>query len=124
MRAFYVVWLITILVTIFSARIAQADYVAVGQIRGNVCSWGGFICKFVNIDAIRKEGKLFSLAKVFADVDDYKRGRCWINTKSKSMGLISNAINIFTQPEFLRRQDDGDFEELDVEYLVFKCIKR
>lgn len=107
---------------------AQAEYCAVGKISGNVC-WGFVIesCKFVQVDAVKGEnGKLFTVKECYNDVSEYSKskGRCWINTKSKGGGAISWALNAATQPEFLHKNESGEYEEIDVEYLTFKCVKR
>ena len=106
----------------------QAEYCAVGKISGNVCK--GFVieaCKFVQVDAVKDDnGKLFTVKECYNDVSEHSesKGRCWINTKSKGGGDISWALNTATQPEFLHKNESGKYEEIDVEYLTFKCVKR
>ncbi len=106
----------------------QAEYCAVGQISGNVCK--GFViesCKFIRVDAVKDDnGKLFTVKECYSDVSEYSegKGRCWINTKSKGGGAISWALNAATQPEFLHKNENGEYEEIDVEYLIFKCVQR
>lgn len=107
---------------------AHADYCAVGKIEGNVCK--GFViesCKFVRVDAVKGDnGKLFTVNECYSDVSEHSegKGRCWINTKSKGGGAISWALNAATQPEFLHKNENGEYEEIDVEYLTFKCVRR
>ena len=110
------------------ATASRAEYCAVDEIRGNVCK--GFVieaCSFVRVDAVKgDDGKLFTVNKCYSSVSDYKErdGRCWITTKSKGGGALSWALNSATQPEFLHKNENGEYEEIDVEYLVFKCVKR
>ncbi len=107
---------------------AHADYCAVGEIKGHVCK--GFIiesCKNVRVDAVKdNNGKLYTVKKCYSDVSEYSegQGRCWINTKSKGGGFFSWGSNAATQPEFLHQDEDGDYEEIDAEYLTFKCTVR
>ena len=105
-----------------------ADYCATGKVEGNVCS--GFIiesCKFIKIDAVKDGvGNLFNMKRCYEDVSEYKSSKslCWINTKSKGMGLISTAMNMAVQPDFLHKNSSGEYEDVDAEYIVFKCKKR
>ena len=104
---------------------ANAEYCATGVIKGNVCK--GFViesCKTIRVDAIKDEdGKLYSINKCYPKVSEYDEAKkwCWIRTKSDGGGLFSWALNSATQPNFLHRNDDGEYEELDVEYLTFGC---
>jgi hypothetical protein len=110
--------------SIFSST-AIAKYIATGPVIGNVCSFGGFVCSFHSIDAVKGEdGKLYHLNRVYDDVSDYKplQKKCWIQIKSKGLGFISRGINLFTN-EFFERKPNGSYEEIDVEYLVFDCEK-
>ncbi|MEW8424807.1 MAG: hypothetical protein AB2609_08850 [Candidatus Thiodiazotropha sp.] len=113
---------------LLTLSVAHADYCAVGKIEGNVCK--GFViesCKFVQVDSVKDDnGKLFTVKECYNEVSEYNegKGRCWINTKSKGGGAISWALNAATQPEFLHKNKNGEYEELDVEYLTFKCVRR
>jgi len=106
----------------------RADYCAVGTIEGNVCK--GFViesCKFVRVDAVKGDnGKLFTVKECYDEVSEYSegKGRCWINTKSKGSGVLSWAINAAAQPEFLHKNENGEYEKIDVEYLTFECVRR
>jgi len=103
-------------VLIFLATGARADYCATGKITGEQCS--GFVfesCGFVNIDAQRgSDGVMSETQRCFSSVSNYKeskgQGRCWLNTKSNS-------------PDFFTKNKDGDYESVDIGYLVFKCFK-
>ncbi len=118
---------IILYVLLLSSFSANAEYCATGVIKGNICS--GFIlesCKTVKIDAVKGEnGELFSINKCYSSVSEYSKSKklCWINTKSKGGGALSWAANSLTQPDFLHKNESGKYEELDVEYLVFKCTK-
>jgi hypothetical protein len=107
--------------------VAAADYAATGVIEGEVCH--GFVlesCRMVPILAVKgKDGRLYTMTAHFAKVDDYNAGqhRCWIRTKSTGGGLLSWATNAALQPEFYTRNDGGQFEEVDVEYLTFPCAE-
>ena len=112
---------------LFAPTNAFAEYCAVSKIKGNVCS--GFVieaCKFVVVDAVKRDdGKLYELSRCYESVSDYSesKGRCWVRTKSKGAGLFSWGVNAADQPEFYHLKDDGTYEEIDVEYLSFKCRK-
>ena len=122
---YYRVFLITFSLILSST--ALADFAATGVIEGNVCS--GFIlesCKTVPIVAVKgDDGQLYTMTRRFPGVDEYnaKKGRCWINTKSKGWGLLSGAANAVLQPQFFTRSESGGYEEVDVEYLTFICTK-
>jgi hypothetical protein len=113
---------------LFNPAGAQAEYCAIGNIKGNVCS--GFVieaCKFVQVDAVKgDDDKLYTVNRCYGSVSEYSesKGRCWIKTKSKGGGLLSWGVNAATQPEFFHLSENGDYEKLDVEYLTFKCQKR
>jgi hypothetical protein len=110
------------------ATVSYADYCAVGEIKGNICK--GFViesCRHVRVDAVKgDDGRLFSVKTCYSEVSDYRESddRCWIRTKSKGLGFWSSALNAAKQPEFFTKKENGEYEEIDVEYLVFKCVKR
>lgn len=105
-----------------------AEYVATGSIDGNVCRGFGIEwCKFHQIAAVKGDGgRLYEIKTSFDSVTEYdeSKRRCWIRTKSKAGGLISWGVNAIKQPVFLERTSSGKYEELDVEYVTFPCIKR
>lgn len=107
---------------------ALAEYVATGPIEGNVCKGFGIeVCSTHTIVAVKgDDGRMYTVNRQFPSVTEYKEktGRCWINTKAKGWGLISSAINAAKQPVFFERSPSGEYKELDVEYLTFKCAKR
>lgn len=121
-RAFLVV-----LISLGFAAPACADYFAIGKIEGNVCwSFGVSVCRLHTISAVKgDDGKLYEVGKQFTTVTEYKEssGRCWITTKDKGRGLISWGINAIKQPVFLEQTSAGKYEELDVDYVTFKCVK-
>lgn len=105
----------------------HADYCAIGKIEANECT--GFViesCGFVRVDAVKNDkGQLFHPSKCYKSVSEYNssKGRCWINTKSKFGGLISWGINAAVQPNFLHKNNNGNYEEIDADYITFKCRK-
>jgi hypothetical protein len=120
--------LTTVYLLLALASSSEAAYLVAGPIKGTVCR--GFIiehCSSYQIDAVRgSDGKLYTVRSEFEDVDDFneRTGRCSIRTKSKSLGLISLGINLATQPVFLTKDDNGEFKELDVEYITFGCVRK
>lgn len=107
---------------------ALAEYKAVGKIEGNVC-WGFVIesCKFYEVHAVQADdGQPYSVTHTYENVSEYSqsKGRCWINTKSRGGGVLSWLTNAAVQPQFYTKNEGGEFEEIDVEYLTFRCIQR
>ena len=107
---------------------ANAEYIVTGKIRGQECTSYIVIesCTWRSINAAKGEdGRLYTLAQRYAEVSQYseKKDRCWIDIKSRRWGLISAIINLFSDVTFYEKQKDGSYEELDVEYLVFPCVK-
>ncbi len=124
-------WVIRVGMTVLLVLLispASAEYVVTSQIRGNVCQWFGLgLCGFHNISAVKgSDGKLYSMATSFDHVSEYNQEKktCWINTKSDGMGIISSAVNALAQPVFFEKTASGEYEKLDVEFLVFSCIER
>lgn len=116
------------IITLLSSSAVLAEYCATGKIEANECS--GFIiesCSFITVDAVRDdEGQLFHPKKCYQSVTEHNssKGRCWINTKSKGGGLISWGINVAVQPNFLHKNSSGEYEEIDADYITFKCSKK
>lgn len=108
--------------------VVVAEYCATRAIRGNVCK--GFViesCKSVQVDAVEgNNGQLFTVRECYDKVSDYRKsdGLCWIRTKSTGAGLWSWMTNAATQPKFFHKNERGEYEELDVEYLVFDCVRQ
>jgi len=81
----------------FFYSISQAEYVATGQIEGNVCN--GFIiewCQFHEISAIKgDDGQLYPVNKIYESVSEYKpeKNLCWVYTKSQGCSILSWSIN-------------------------------
>lgn len=117
----------TLIVFGFSAP-TMADYYATGPIEGNVCR--GFVieaCGLHTIAAVKgDDDRLYEVQRRFASVTEHKEstGRCWIKTKVKGGGLLSWGVNAAKQPVFYERTSSGEYKELDVEYVTFKCVKR
>lgn len=124
----YVMRTATFAVVLFTYSTANAQYVATGPYKGTVCS--GFIiesCGTHEIAAVKgKDGKLYTLQTQHEAVDEYNedRKRCHIRTKSKGAGWVSLGLNAIAQPVFLSRQPNGEYKELDVEYVSFPCVKK
>lgn len=108
--------------------VADARFCATGPIEGQECTGIGIeVCSMMRIDAIEgEEGRLYTVSECYEEVSDYdaRKGRCWITTKSRSWGLFSWVINAVNQPTFYHRNDAGEYEELDVEYVTFPCERR
>ncbi len=107
---------------------ANAEYIVTGKIRGQECT--NYIVfesrTWRSIDvASGAGGRFFTLPQQYPEVSQHseKNGRCWINIKSHLWGLISGAINPYSYVTFYEKQQDGSYEELDVEYLMFPCRK-
>ena len=119
--------LLHIFALLFSVS-AIADYCAVGKIEANECS--GFIiesCSLIEINAVKDdEGNLFHPMQCYQSVSEYSASKnlCWINTKSEGGGIVSWGLNSATQPNFLHKNSKGEYEEIDADYIVFKCSKK
>ncbi len=107
---------------------ATAEYIVTGKIRGQECT--NYIvfesCTWRSIDvASGAGGRFFTLPQRYPEVSQHseKKGRCWINIKSRRWGLISGSINLYSYVTFYEKLQDGSYEELDVEYLMFPCRK-
>lgn len=115
-------------IAILTYGTADAQYVATGPYKGTVCS--GFIiesCATHEIAAVKgKDGKLYALKTEHQSVDQHSEAkkRCHIRTKSSGAGLLSVGVNAVIQPVFLAKQSNGEYKELDIEYLSFPCIKK
>lgn len=120
--------LLPLTVLLLLASPSYADYIVSGQIEGNVCHGIGIEwCELHKIAAVKgDDGRLYEPKTNYASVTEYKEssGRCWIKTKQTGGGLISWGVNAMKQPTFLEKTSSGEYKELDVEYLVFHCIKR
>jgi hypothetical protein len=119
---------LSLIVLLLLATPSYADYIVTGQIEGNVCHGIGIEwCEFHKIAAVKgDDGRLYEPKLHYESVTEFKEssGRCWIKTKQTGGGIISWGINAIKQPVFLERNSSGEYKELDVEYLVFKCVKR
>lgn len=101
------------------ATTAQAYFEATGSIDANVCS--GFViksCSFQSADAVGKDGKLYNLSRTYDNVTEYRNGRCWIRLKGNE--VLGNLISGIMSPQFYTLHN-GQYEEIDPEYLTFKC---
>ena len=80
----------------------------------------------VPIHAVKgDDNQLYEIARRYPEVDDFKESnsRCWIRTKTKGLGLLSSAANAFFQMDFFTKDDRGEYQQVDVEYLTFECIQ-
>ena len=110
---------------------ASADYIAVGPIRGQECTSYVLFesCEMYSVDAVLGDGdKLYTIQTRYESVSDHKvlkdgTERCWIRLKAGGLGLWSKAANLFLADRFHTKTPDGEYEKIDVEYLVFKCKK-
>jgi hypothetical protein len=102
-----------------------AKYLVEGQIEGSVCT--NYIvfqtCKFVNVDAVQgDDGELFEIKTQFDNVTEENNGLCFIRLKYE--GWIAWALRKTVGPTFFTKKQDGQFEKIDLEYVVFKCKKQ
>lgn len=107
---------------LLASPMAHADYIAVGEIEGQVCT--GFViehCRTVVIHAVKRDGELYRIATRYEEVSEYRDGRCWITVESRGGGLLSAAINSLLPNEFYTLTDDGEYEEVSPEYVTFRC---
>ena len=97
-------------------------YCATGKIEANECS--GFIieaCSFIEVNAVKEGGKFYEIKKCYNSVSDHKGNRCWINIKGSN--LVTKGINTVLQPDFYTYKN-GEYIEIDPEYLVFNCVEK
>ena len=110
---------------VFLASPAIADYVATdGKFKGTVCKGFGIqSCKWVRVDAVSKDGKLFSLKRNYRSVSEYnsKQGLCHVRIKKE--GMFGELFNKVTGPDFYSKQAGGQFKKVDIEDLSFNCRK-
>lgn len=72
--------LVLVICALFQATDVLAQYCAVGNIKGNVCS--GFVieaCKFVQVDAVKGDDDiLYTVGRCYESVSEYSesKGRC------------------------------------------------
>jgi hypothetical protein len=122
-----------------SMQHAQAKYYAKGEIIGYAHGTiGKYFQAFITASPRKlyamkgEDGKLYEIPRVYPDsnVDLHGNNRCIVRTKisNDSANLLINgivaAVNSYKQPVFLGKNKEGGYEELDVEYLSFECIKR
>lgn len=107
---------------------ADARFCATGPIKGQECTGIGIeVCNMIRVDAVEGEGgRLYTVSECYDEVSDYnaRKGRCWITTKSRGLGLFAWIMNAASQPAFYHKNDAGEYKELDVEYLTFPCERR
>ena len=131
--------IIFFLLMLMLAHPASATYYVTGEIIGYAHGQIGKLFQaFVGpsprkLYAVKgKDGNIHEIARVFEDSHvEYSKSRqsCRVMAKipNDSANLLINgivaAVNTYRQPVFLGKNKDGSYEELDVEYLIFKCSK-
>lgn len=114
----------TVVATSLFSTPAFAEYVATGSIEGSECKGFGIeACSFVSVDAVEgDDGQLFTLQDRYQEVTEYDpdKGRCWVATKTKGVGVLGWAMDAFAGPRFFTESVDG-FEPVDVDYITFPC---
>lgn len=107
---------------------ATADYVAVGPFTSSSCT--NYLlfksCQVVTVDAVRNDGKLYEIRKRWADVDRFNKGKgtCYVKISSAgSLALTDILISTLNSQVFYTRKN-GQLEEINIEHLNFKCVKR
>ena len=121
---------LTVLVSMMASATCLAGYQVRGKMTGEECTSYVLFekCDKKNIDAVKgDDGKLYNITNYFSNVSSYKDsssgdGLCWIRVKSARYGAISWGINL-AKPKFYEKQPDGTYEHVDIETIVFKCIK-
>ena len=108
--------------------VSSANYCTTGKVEGSVCE-GLFIksCKFIQVDATKDEdGNLISVNGCYRDVSEYnkEKGRCWISMESGARHTPSWLSGLLSQQQFFHKNKNGRYEEVEVEYLTFKCFRR
>ena len=109
---------------------ALGDYIRTGPVVGPETTFIGIGRKgsgLHSVDAVEGDGgKLYQIQSRFKDVDEYRRGRCWVHIKSKGfMGvpnIFSGITNLF-KGSFYEKQADGSYDKIDIDSLVFDCRK-
>ena len=105
---------------------AVAGYKAVGPIQAQDCyDFGIQYCRKRTVTEVVVDGKRFHVQTNYPSVSEYsaRKNMCWINIKSRGLGVFSWGINAATNPVFYGYDEDGKRVKVDAEYLYFKCIK-
>ena len=105
----------------------RAGYLVAGPIKAEDCyDFGIKICKIKTVTQIKVSGRLLPVTNYFDSVSDYSetKSMCWVNTKSKGLGILSFGINAATQPEFWGYDGDGKFGAIDADFIYFNCVKK
>jgi hypothetical protein len=135
MRFAFIIGSIVIAIVVASNDSSFAEYVADGQIEGNVCTNYFFFqtCHNVNIDAVKgTDGEFHTVKDKFDSVDEYHEGSSlcfvrvkhddWYSSLKSWIGWIGWIAGYNLQQTFLTDKG-GKFERVDPEYLVFHCKK-
>jgi hypothetical protein len=106
---------------------ASAGYRVIGTVYAEDCyNFGISICSKKRVTEVRKNGQRFEIAEYFENVSEYSASKqmCWINTKSRNLGIISFGINAVSQPEFWGYDKENKYVKIDADNIYFKCIKQ
>lgn len=107
--------------------VALADYYRTGEVYATVCYGLGIeVCPESRLVAVKGEdGKAYEIAERYEKVTEFNEGNghCWIQVKSRGLGLLSRAVNLFST-EFYRLNDGGEFEEVSPDSIHFDCVRR
>lgn len=120
-------FLVPVLVCFLSISSSHAGYLVQGSVKAEDCyDLGIKICSTKTVTEVRKDGRRFEIANYFEDVSSYEasRGMCWINTKSRGLGILSYGVNALTQPEFWGYDKNGKYVKIDADNIYFKCVKQ
>ncbi len=101
----------------------NAEYVATGSFEVTSCK--GFVihvCGPVIIDAVDHDGKMYSMKKVWSEVDSYSNGTCYLNLVGKSaIPFLHKAMN----PTFYHYDESGQLKKIkNIEGRVFFPCKK
>lgn len=110
-KIYIIIGLLLVETVLFSR--ALADYQAIGEFSGTVCS-GLFIkdCSWVSVDAVEKGGKLFNIKRNYSKVTEYHsiQELCHIKINKKNQNFYS-------------KTSSGQFKKVLISTLSFKCRK-
>ena len=119
----YFSFLYSLLLLTFNQPVISG-YKAVGPIKADDCyDFGIKYCRKRTVTEVVVDGKRFHVQTDYPSVSEYRNNTCWINIKSRGLGVFSWGINAATNPVFYGYDEDGKRVKVDAEYLYFKCIK-
>lgn len=119
----FVLWLFILLTHTPSTL---AGYRAVGPIKAEDCyDFGIKYCRKRTVTEVVVDGRRFNIQTDYQNVSEYskRKNMCWINIKSRGLGVFSWGINAMTTPIFYGYDENKKRVKVDAEFLYFKCIK-